>query len=349
MLSIKNNDIKDLINPKNFNEPISCKGLSKNHLISALRDLMLIRKVEEKLAFHKKVGEIKGPVHLGAGQEAISVGISRNLKKTDRVFGAHRSHAHLLALGSNLTKLFAEILGKSSGHSKGMGGSMHIRDAENGFMGSVPIVSGTISLAVGAALSAKMQNSGDVAVSYFGDGAVEEGVFHESLNLAKVLNCPILFVCENNLFSSHMHISKRQPLESTSRFAIANDIPHHVIDGNNFLECMEASKELINFSRENNQPTFLEAITFRKYGHVDWREDIDVGLNRSKKDIILWSRRDPIIRLKLGLINEDFISENVFEKIDGEIKNYVEEAWNTALLEPSPNIKDALQYVYSTD
>ena len=301
------------------------------------------------MAYHKKIGEIIGPVHLGAGQEAIAVGISENLRKTDRIFGAHRSHAHLLSLGSDVRMLFAEILGRATGHSKGMGGSMHLRDSKNGFMGSVPIVSGTISLAVGSALASMMQNKKDVAVSYFGDGAVEEGVFRESLNLAKILKCPVLFVCENNLFSSHMHISKRQPFVSTARFALANDLPYKIVDGNNIIDCLETSKELIEYSRENNEPTFLEAITFRKFGHVDWREDIDVGINRSKRDLDLWKKRDPIKRMLEGLFNGNIIDQNQYDLISEDINRYVNECWIKAKNDPYPDIENAYEYVYSRD
>ena len=283
-----NDNLNDLSNPKKFNDPIYCEEFEFEKYFIHLKNLVKIRLVENKIAYHKKNGDIKGPVHLGAGQEAIAIGVAENLKKGDKVFGAHRSHAHILSLGSDIKKLFAEILGKETGHSKGMGGSMHLQDKEKGFYGSVPIVSGTIPIAVGAALASKLKCEKNIAVAYFGDGAVEEGVFHESLNLAKVLDCPIIFVCENNLFSSHMHISKRQPYSSQSRFAISHGIPYRTIDGNNIKECLKTSSELINISRDNSTPTFIEAVTFRLYGHVDWREDIDVGVNRSKKELDLW-------------------------------------------------------------
>ena len=183
----------DLLAPEKFNKPIDISSLDKHMAKAMLQDMLLIRKSEQKIAEMKKKAVIKGPVHLGVGQEAIAVGISKRLTSSDDVFGNHRSHSHLLALGSDLRRFFAEILGKSSGLSKGMGGSMHLLDESVGFYGSVPIVSGTVPLAVGASLSAKLNDSNNIAVSYFGDGAVEEGVVHESMNLAKVLNLPILY------------------------------------------------------------------------------------------------------------------------------------------------------------
>ncbi len=239
------NNIKDLINPKKYNHLISIDNQEIDVLKYILHRMLLIRKVEQKLALEKKNGSILGPVHLGVGQEAIAVGVSQNLKKTDRVFGGHRSHSHLLSLNPDIYKLFAEVLGKKSGFSKGMGGSMHLFDQSNGFYGATPIVAGTVPLAVGAALASKMQNLKDIGVSYLGDGAVEEGVVHESFNLAKVLKTPVLFVIENNLFASHMHISLRQPSESVSRFADANHIPYKLLDGNDIVSVAQDYFELL--------------------------------------------------------------------------------------------------------
>ena len=329
-----------------FFKPLEFNLGEINYYILWLKKMLTIRLVEDKLAYHKKIGDIKGPVHLGAGQEAIAVGVSHNLKKNDQVFGAHRSHAHLIALGSNIRKLFAEILGRSTGHSKGMGGSMHLQDIKSGFYGSVPIVSGTIPIAVGAALASKIEHRKSISVAYFGDGAVEEGVFHESLNLAKVLNCPVLFICENNLFSSHMHISERQPFNSVSRFAIANGINYRTIDGNNIIQCVNAAKEMINLSRDLLTPTFIEAITFRHYGHVDWREDIDVGVNRSKKDLEIWKNRDPIKRLKNLLFEKGILNSNEFEVIKNDIQNHIDISWEKAINDPVPKEADLYKYLY---
>ena len=194
-------ELKGLSDPKNFHELPSLDGIDNEVLIRMLKSMIIIRKTEQQLAKAREEGLIGGPVHLGAGQEAIAVGISESLRPSDKVFGAHRSHSHLLALNPNFYKLFAEVLGKKTGFSKGMGGSMHLFDKESGFYGSVPIVAGTVSLAVGAAMAAKMQESNDIGLAYIGDGAVEEGVVHEALNLAKIQNAPMYFVIENNLMN----------------------------------------------------------------------------------------------------------------------------------------------------
>jgi len=335
-----------LINPELFNEMLEIDVAEKDFLIQSLRIMSYIRATEHKLAFEKKNGNIVGPIHLGAGQEAIAVGVSKSLISSDRVFGAHRSHSHLLALKTDAYKLFAEVLGKNTGHSKGMGGSMHLWDQPNGFYGSVPIVAGTVPLAVGAGLASKMQNTNNIAVAYIGDGAIEEGIVAESLNLASIMNIPVLFVLENNLFSSHMHITLRQPKISTSRFAEANNINSKVVDGNNLLEVAQATQDLVSAMRDTQCPAFLEAITYRHYGHVDWREDSDVGVNRSQNEIDLWKKRDPIDRLRNAMIEHKIWTHeqdnNLIKSIEEELDGY----WKKALLDPLPLDSSLLERVY---
>lgn len=278
---MQKNNLLLLDNPDFFKDPINIDSNLNDDLVDYLRKMILIRFVEDFLAIKKRDGFIGGPIHLSAGQEAIAVGVSSNLSIADKVFSTHRSHAHLLALNGSVYGLFAEVLGKNTGLSKGMGGSMHLINHSVGFYGSVPIVGGTIALAVGAGLSEKLLMKNGIGLAYFGDGAAEEGVFHESLNLASKLKVPVIFVVENNLFASHLHISQRQPCNSVSRFAAAHNINYHIVDGNDILSVKNASKILVNNARLNCLPGLLEAVTFRRYGHVDWREDIDVGVNRS--------------------------------------------------------------------
>ena len=230
-----------------------------------------------------------------------------------------------------------------------MGGSMHLYDKANGFYGSTPIVAGTVSLAVGAAIAAKKNKSKDISVSYMGDGAIEEGVVHESFNLAKMLKLPILFVIENNLFASHMHISNRQPSVITSRFAKANHISHKLLDGNNVIAVYQESKKIINKIRNGNGPAILELITFRWYGHVDWREDIDVGVKRSKKDIQDWKKRDPIKKLSQSMINSKLWSIKKEKKLNDKIDLEIKIAWDKAMKDPFPSIDSIHKYVYSRD
>ncbi len=340
-------DLGPLTDPSAFHHPVDPTPLGPERSETMLRSMLRIRLAEQKLAANKRDRVIGGPVHLGVGQEAIAVGVSSTLRPSDRVFGAHRSHSHLLALGADLRRFFAEVLGRDTGLSRGMGGSQHLWDQSTGFYGSVPIVAGTVPLAVGAALAAKMQQTGDVAVAYFGDGACEEGVVHESLNLARTLGAPVVFVVENNLFASHMHISLRQPTESTARFAVANDVPHAVVDGNDVAAVSVAAAEMAERGRSYGGPGFLEAVTYRWYGHVDWREDIDVGVNRSQDDVHNWRRRDPVKRLFEGMLSEGYCSPDLLEVVTDELADAVDAAWDQALDDPYPESSALMDRVYS--
>ncbi len=328
-------------------EPIDVAGQDPQMLMGCLRSMLGIRAAERCLADGRRDKLIGGPVHLGVGQEAVAVGVATQLRKSDRVFGAHRSHSHVISMGSSLHRLFAEVLGRRTGLSRGMGGSMHLWDRPNGFYGSVPIVAGTVPLAVGAALAAKLQGSGDVGVAYLGDGAAEEGVVHESLNLARMLKAPAIFVVENNLFASHMHISLRQPKAATARFAAANDIPFEMVDGNDVLAVRAAAARLIDHARAGGGPGFLEAVTYRWYGHVDWREDIDVGVNRSAVDLDGWRRRDPVARLAAGLRAAGLLDEARQVAMESEVADEVALAWTRALADPTPAPEAVTSYVYA--
>lgn len=341
-------DLGALADPRQFHDPIDVSGQDMASLAAGLGAMLTIRMAEQHLATMRRDGHIGGPVHLGVGQEAVAVGVSASLRATDRVFGAHRSHSHLLALGSSLHGLFAEVLGKDTGLSRGMGGSMHLWDQPRGFYGSVPIVAGSISLAVGAGLAARLSGTSDVGVAYFGDGAAEEGVVHESLNLARMLKAPVLFVVENNLFSSHMHISLRQPVNATARFAEAHDMPFEIVDGNDLVAVRQASARLIDHARRGDGPAFLEAVTARWYGHVDWREDIDVGVNRSTDDLENWRLRDPIGRLAAGLRAHGAWSQSQHDNLVGQIGRQIESAWAQAVQDPYPPASALLDRVYAS-
>ena len=339
-----------LVDPSQYRAPINLEDFAEETLKSFLKSLILIRKTEQQLAVCRRDLFIGGPVHLGAGQEAVAVGVSYSLRKTDRVFGAHRSHSHLLALNPDFYRLFAETLGKDTGFSRGMGGSMHLWDQPNGFYGSVPIVAGTVSLAVGAGLAAKLQrkegSDTDIGVAYLGDGAIEEGVVHESLNLASIQDIPVLFVVENNLFASHMHVSQRQPSNIMARFAYANNMESEVVDGNDVVSVAKTAKRLIDNARAGKGPGFLEAVTYRWYGHVDWRDDIDVGIERSVEDINNWKARDPVARLSQAMQLAGVWSEKDELKLNANLDNEIENAWNKAMDDPYPHGDSTLDYVY---
>jgi len=337
----------ELADPASYQGSLDVNGSDAEELLRSLEMMFCIRLAERCLANGRRDGVIGGPVHLGVGQEAVAVGVAAELRKTDMVFGAHRSHSHVLSLGADLHRLFAEVLGKDTGLSRGMGGSMHLWDQPNGFYGSVPIVGGAVPLAIGAGLAASLKNTDDVSVAYLGDGAMEEGVVHESLNLARMLKAPVLFVVENNLFASHMHISLRQPKDTTSRFAAANDIPYTIVDGNDVVAVREAAAKLIAHARSGEGPGYLEAVTYRWYGHVDWREDTDVGVKRSADDVAAWRKRDPIARLVSGLIVAKVCSVGDTVEMESRVAQHVDEAWKLALNDPYPNEATLLGRVYA--
>jgi TPP-dependent pyruvate/acetoin dehydrogenase alpha subunit len=311
-----------------------------SRLVEALERMVVIRLVEERIGKGVEDGIIKCPCHLAIGQEAPAVGVAMHLRPTDRGFGAHRSHSHFLAAGGSLRGIFAEVLGRETGASRGMGGSMHLIARENGFYGSVPIVGATIPIAVGAGLAAKMDAKGDIAVSYFGDGATEEGVFHESMNLAAILRVPVLFVCENNMFSSHLHIDLRQPANSLVRYAAAHCVPFARVDGNDVVEIARVAGDAIATMRQTGGPFFLECVTYRWRGHVGHREDEDVGVQR-KDDLAIWKGRDPIARLARSLEAAGLIEKGHLESVRADVGRRIESAWKQASGDPFPP-KEAL-------
>ncbi|HET8623238.1 MAG TPA: thiamine pyrophosphate-dependent dehydrogenase E1 component subunit alpha [Gemmatimonadales bacterium] len=334
-----------LADANQFHGPLVLPAANRGWLADALRGMLQIRAVEERIGEMVSTGAVRCPCHLAIGQEAVAVGVALQIRKGDRIFGAHRSHSHYLALGGDMHRLFAEVLGRRTGASRGMGGSMHLLDLEHGLLGTVPIVGATIPVAVGAGLAARFDGAGGVAVSFFGDGATEEGSFHEAMNLAAVLKAPVLFVCENNLFSSHLHIALRQPADSISRYAEAHRIPWLRVDGNDIVAIVEAARSLVEPMRDGGGPGFLEAVTYRWRGHVGPREDEDVGVQR-KEDLASWKRRDPIGRLADALVAAgDLVSADV-TRIRHEVRAEVAAASARAERDPYPAAESLLATVY---
>jgi TPP-dependent pyruvate/acetoin dehydrogenase alpha subunit len=345
--SFGRSDLKGLADPEKFTGPLELRNLPSTLLLRDLEKMLEVRLAENAIGELVLSGEAKCPCHLAIGQEAIPVGVSHALRPTDRIFGNHRSHAQYLAAGGDLEKLMAEILGRDTGASRGMGGSMHLYAGEQGFLGSVPIVAGTVPLAVGAGLAAKMDGKGDVGVAYFGDGACEEGAVHESLNLAAIYKLPVLFVCENNLFSSHMDVALRQPSDRMARFAEAHRVTCEVVDGNDVLAVATAADALVARARAGDGPGFLEAITYRWRGHVGPREDIDVGLRRSGQELAAWKKRDPIQRLTAALEARGDLPVSTLARLEGEVLGRVSAAVAAARTAPWPAESALLGPVYA--
>lgn len=342
-------ELGELVNPgaQQYLRPSDLAGFSAEQLMGFLRTMRLIRAAEEQIAEWVEQRRAHCPCHLGIGQEAVATGIAASLRASDRLFGNHRSHAHYLAARGDLYALLAEVLGRAHGCSGGMGGSMHLHSAEHGFFGSVPIVAGTIPIAVGAGLAAKMDGGSDIAVAFFGDGACEEGVLHESLNLAAIYGLPVLFVCENNQYSSHLDIGLRQPSDRVSRYAEAHRVRARIVDGNDVTAVARAADELVAVARRERIPLFLEAITYRWRGHVGPREDLDVGVRRSLEHLEAWKRRDPVRRLEDALLSARLATPARLDQLREEVGEQVREAAARALDAPWPDDGKLLDYVYA--
>ena len=307
-------------------EKESAEGISGDMLKEIYRTMLLIRIFEEKVASLVEAKEIITPCHLYIGQEAVAAGVCAVLEKSDFVYSTHRSHGHYIAKGGDINSLMAEIFCRSTGCSGGYGGSMHICSPELGLPGSSAIVGGTVPIAVGTALAFTKQGKNRVSCAFFGDGAATEGVLYESLNFAKLNSLPVVFVCENNFYSTHMHISKIQSNTEIYKRAEAFDMLSYRIDGNNAVEVYCAAKKAVARAREGKGPTFLECLTYRWRGHVGPNWDLDKGI-RSKEEVDWWvnncalSRMEELLR-EIGLLLDNetgTMRRQVEEEVEGSL------------------------------
>ena len=303
--------------------------------------MLRIRRAEEAVSQMIESGEARCPCHLYIGQEAIAAGVCAALDPSDSVWGGHRSHGHYLAKGGSLEAMFAEILGKTTGCSGGRGGSMHLLSAEQGILGTVPIVAGTVPLACGAAMAYKIRSQPHVAVAFFGDGTLEEGHVHESMNLAALYRLPVIFICENNLYSSHMHWTERRVADNLDRAGEFHSIPGGRIDGNDVEAVFVAASAAVAMARNGEGPSFLECRTFRWKGHVGASSDIDVGLKR-RGELSEWILKDPVDRVEARL-RESGIAD--FD--EHEIRDEIETALDRARAAHLPLPERLLHHVYA--
>lgn len=288
-------------------------------MLRMYKTMLRIRTFEECVAEMVETHEARTPCHLYIGQEAIATGVCEALRAQDTIWGGHRSHGHYLAKGGDARAMLAEILARSSGCSGGRGGSMHLYAGDVGVLGTVPIVAGTVPLAVGAALANKLRGDGGVAVAFFGDGTIEEGHVHESLNLATIYGLPVIFVCENNLYASHMHLSERRRRDNIFEAGRFYGMPSDRYDGNDVLTVYRAAAQAVRRARAGGGPSFLEMRTFRWRGHVGASWDIDVGVQR-RGELQQWLPKDPVARARHILI-----SHGVADAVLAEIQDVVGE------------------------
>ena len=310
--------------------------------------MVRIRQCEESFVAPILDRDISCPCHLYSGQEAIAAGICALLEKGDTVLGTHRSHGHFLAKGGSMKELVAEVYCRETGWSRGRGGSMHLIDVDAGMLGSAPIVAGTISLALGAALASSIRKGGGVAVSFFGDGATGEGVLYESLNFAALKRLPLVFVCENNLYATHMPIRECRIEGSISNIAEALCVRHKVLDGNDVLTVYEAGYDAIETCRAGDGPVFLECLTYRFRGHVGPDDNIQ-GLHtdiRPREEVDEWLKRDPILLFEEYLLREKIMTADCLDRIKKEIQGEIEDAHRCARNSPIPDRAELMRYVY---
>jgi len=325
------------------------KKYSKEILQQLYRIMLRIRLCEESFIQPILNGDVRCPVHLYSGEEAISAGICSALSGTDYIFGNHRSHGHFLAKGGSMAELAAEIYCRETGCSRGRGGSMHIIDPDKGMMGSAPIVAGTISLALGAALAASIRKDNRVAVCFFGDGATGEGVLYESLNFAALRKLPIIFVCENNLYATHMPILECRVKNNIYKIAEPFCIESYVIEGNDVLQVYEAGQKVVDKCRQGQGPVFLEFLTYRFRGHVGPDDNIQGSHTdiRPKKELEEWLQNDPIKKYESYLIDNSLLDRHVLDEIRQEVEKEVSDAHLFAKNSPHPDRWDLKKYVYT--
>ncbi|XOQ48770.1 MAG: E1-dh domain-containing protein [Eubacteriales bacterium] len=320
--------------------------MDQQSLLECYKTMLKIRMVEQRIAEEYKYDEMKTPIHLSIGQEAIAVGVCRHLRPEDYLFVTHRSHAQYLAKGGNLNKMIAELYLRKTGCSSGRGGSMHLIDTEVGMMGSSAIVGGDIPLGTGTALASKLKGDGRVTAVFFGDGAVDEGTFHESLNFAALKKLPVLYICENNYYAINSYISQRHAGQDTYRWAENYGIPSLQIDGNDILKVSEAAEKALERCRSGEGPAFLECLTYRWKGHIGTVDDVGNGY-RPQEEHDYWLSKCPIRWFGEYLRSIGVLTDEGEQGMRDEIAKQIEEAFAFAKNSPKPSPEELMDHVYA--
>jgi pyruvate dehydrogenase E1 component alpha subunit len=317
--------------------------LDKEKLVQMYRKMLEIRCFEEKVYELYGQNLVPGTIHLYAGEEAVAVGVCANLRNDDYIVSTHRGHGHCIAKGARLDKTMAEILGKKTGYCKGKGGSMHIADFSIGMLGATAVVGAGIPIASGAGLSIKLRDTDQVCACFFGDGASNQGTFHEGINLAATWALPVLFVCENNLYAMGTRQSQVMLIESVADRAGSYGIPGVSVDGNDVLAVYEAAKKAVDRARAGKGPTLIECKTYRHKGH----SRVDPAAYRPKEEVADWLKRDPIVRLRARLFETHTLTEEEAKKIETEVVAAIEAAVKFAIESSYPAPEEALEDVYA--
>ncbi|MGI5849091.1 MAG: thiamine pyrophosphate-dependent dehydrogenase E1 component subunit alpha [Christensenellales bacterium] len=315
-------------------------SLNKKILKNMLIKMYHTRKFEETAAQLFAKGGVHGTTHLYVGQEATAAGVCLALNNADMITSTHRGHGHCISRGIDINSMMAEFLGKETGCCKGRGGSMHIADIANGNLGENGVVGGGCGIATGAAIALKKKGSGIVAC-FFGDGASNEGSFHEAANLASVWKLPVLFVCENNQYGMSMHISRSMNIDNIADRACAYGFPSKTVDGNDVIAVYQAAKQAREYVA-NNGPMMLVCDTYRISGH----SKSDTGVYRTEREISEWHAKDPIIRMRAYMLDNGF-TNNELDSIDTQTSLDIENALRFAQNSPDPSVDTILDGVYA--
>jgi len=318
-------------------------NLERDKLIEMYRKMLESRFFEERVFELYAQNLVPGTIHLYAGEEAVAVGVCSALRKDDYITSTHRGHGHCIAKGADLKKTMAEILGKKTGYCKGKGGSMHIADFSIGMLGATAVVGAGIPIAVGAGLSIKLRKTDQTVACFFGEGASNQGTFHEGINMAATWKLPVIFVCENNLYAMGTRQSRVMAIENIADRAVAYGILGMVVDGNDVLAVYEATQKAVANARKGEGPTLIECKTYRRRGH----SRVDPARYRPKEEVGAWLARDPIERFKNKLLADRILSETENQKIETETAAKIEEAVKFALDSPQPAPEEALEDVYA--
>ena len=319
--------------------------ITKKVLLDMHRRMVRIRRFEETSGKAMEDGKIPGALHLYVGQEAVAAGVMVHLNDDDQITSTHRGHGHLIAKGGQFEPMFAELYGKANGYCKGKGGSMHICDMSLGMLGANGIVGGGAPIAMGAAFSNKFRKTKQVAATFFGDGASNEGAFHEAANMAGLYKLPIVFVCENNGFGEYTPQANHQAIVDIADRAQGYGMPGVIVDGMDAVAVWEAAGEAVKRARAGKGPTLLECKTYRYYDHVGVR---GMGINyRTEEEVEYWKGRDPILMLEKRLAEQKMLSPSQAQKVHDEIQAEVDAAMAAAEAAPLPDVSALLEDVYA--
>ena len=317
----------------------------KKLLLSIYYNMLLIRKVQLRIESLYHLDEMKTPVHLCIGQEAVAAGVCANLNKDDYICGNHRSHGHYLAKGGDLKKLIAELYCRETGCSKGRGGSMHIVDVSSGNMGTSSIVGGGIPIGTGMGLAIKMKKEKKVSVIFFSDGAADEGVLYESINFALLKNLPVIFIYENNHYSVCSHIESRYKGENIFHKISPELMYTEMADGNSVLDVYDKVKIAVNKARNNKGPSFIECRTYRMRGHAGAGSDVKLGY-RTEEEVLQWEKKCPLKRFKAEILSHGLITDEELSRMGKKADTEIDEAFEFAVKSPLPEGKDLNLYLF---